>query len=96
MTIQTTYSQARANLATLLDRVTHDREVIVIQRRGEEDVAMISADELTSLMETAYLLQSPRNAERLLTALTRALKNEGDPLSTSDLRREIGLDQDAT
>ena len=95
MTIQTTYSQARANLASLLDRVTHDREVIVIQRRGEEDVAMISADELTSLMETAYLLQSPKNAERLLSALARALKNEGDAQSTADLRREIGLDQGA-
>jgi antitoxin YefM len=96
MTIQTTYSQARANLATLLDRVTHDREVIVIQRRGEEDVAMISADELTSLMETAYLLQSPKNAERLLTALARSLKNEGGPQTINDLRREINLDQDAT
>jgi antitoxin YefM len=94
MTIQTTYSQARANLATLLDRVTHDREVVVIQRRGEEDVAMISADELTSLMETAYLLQSPRNAERLLTALARALKNEGNPQTIDELRREIDFDQD--
>ena len=95
MTIHTTYSQARANLATLLDRVTHDREVIVIQRRGEEDVAMISADELTSLMETAYLLQSPRNAERLLTALARALKKEGAPQSIDELRREFGIDQGA-
>jgi antitoxin YefM len=79
MTVQTTYTQARAGLARLLDQVTHDREVVVIQRRGEEDVAMISATELECLLETAFLLRSPKNAERLLTALGRALKNEGDP-----------------
>jgi antitoxin YefM len=46
MTIQTTYSQARASLAKLMDQVTKDRELVVIQRRGKEDVAMISALEL--------------------------------------------------
>ena len=74
MTIHTTYTQARAGLAKLLDQVTHNREVVVIQRRGEDDVAMIDASELESLMETAYLLRSPANAERLLSALGRALK----------------------
>ncbi len=67
----------RANLASLLDRVTHDREVVVVQHRGEEGVALISAAELSSLMEIAYLLRSPRNAGRLLSALGRALKGEG-------------------
>ncbi|BCY17368.1 MAG: type II toxin-antitoxin system prevent-host-death family antitoxin [Chloroflexi bacterium] len=92
MTIQTTYTQARAGLAKLLDQVTHDREVVMIQRRGEEEVAMIAASELASLTETAYLLRSPANAERLLTALGRALKNETPPLSVEDLRRETGID----
>jgi len=92
MTIQTTYTQARDGLAGLLDQVTHNREVVVIRRRGEEDVALISAAELESLTETAYLLRSPANAERLLSALGRALKNEGKPLSTDELRREVGLE----
>lgn len=92
MTIQTTYTQARASLAKLLDQVTHDREVVLIQRRGEEEVAMIAASELQSLTETAYLLRSPANAERLLAALGRALKNELDPKSLDDLRREIKLE----
>jgi antitoxin YefM len=92
MTIQTTYTQARASLAKLLDQVTHNREVVVIQRRGEEEVAMIAASELESLMETAYLLRSPANAERLLTALGRALKDEGEPRSIEDLRGEVGLE----
>jgi antitoxin YefM len=92
MTIEFTYSSAREQLATLLDRVTKDREVVIIQRRGAEDVAMIAADELASLTETAYLLRSPQNAERILSALARALKNEGKPQNIDDLRREVGLE----
>jgi antitoxin YefM len=92
MTIQTTYTQARAELAKLLDQVTHNREVVVIQRRGEEEVALIAASELESLMETAYLLRSPANAERLLAALGRALKNEVQPLTVEELRREVGIE----
>jgi len=92
MTIQTTYTQARDGFAKLLDQVTHDREIVVIQRRGEEEVAMIAASELESLLETAYLLRSPANAERLLSALGRALKNEGDVQTSAALRREVGLE----
>ncbi len=89
MTIHTTYTQTRASLAKLLDKVVHDREIVIIQRRGEEEVAMIAASELSSLMETAYLLRSPANAERLLSALGRALKGGGQPLNVDDLRREV-------
>jgi antitoxin YefM len=92
MTIQTTYTQARDGLAKLLDQVTHNREVVVISRRGEEEVAMIAASELESLMETAYLLRSPANGERLLAALGRALKGEGDLQSIEDLCREVDLE----
>ncbi|MDO9084692.1 MAG: type II toxin-antitoxin system prevent-host-death family antitoxin [Anaerolineaceae bacterium] len=92
MTIQTTYTQARGGLAKLLDQVTHDKEVVVIQRRGEEDVAMIAASELEALLETAYLLRSPANAERLLSALGRALKNENQPQSLESLRHELNLE----
>jgi antitoxin YefM len=92
MTIQTTYTQARDGLAKLLDQVTHNREVVIIQRRGEEEVAMIAASELESLMETAYLLRSPANAGRLLAALGRALKNEGIPQTMEELRNEVNLE----
>ncbi len=93
MTVQFTYTHAREQFATLLDRVTKDREVVIIQRRGNEDVAMIAADELSSLTETAYLLRSPQNAERLLAALGRALKNDGQALNIPDLKNEVGLDE---
>ena len=92
MTIQTTYTQARAGLAKLLDEVTHNREIVIIQRRNEEEVAMIAASELESLTESAYLLRSPANAERLLTTLNRALKEEGNPQSLKEIRGEVGLE----
>jgi antitoxin YefM len=81
MTIETTYTQARANLARLLDRVIADREIIIIERRDKEAVALIAADELSSLLEVAHLLRSPANAQRLLTALARipeARVSDGD------------------
>jgi antitoxin YefM len=93
MAIQTSYTQARAHLATLLDQVSDNREVVIIQRRGAEDVAMIAADELTSLLETVHLLRSPANSERLLTALARVRQREGIPQAIDALRREAGLDE---
>lgn len=93
MTIEFTYTSDYEQFASLLDRVTKDRAVIIIQRRGNQDVAMIAADELARLTESAYLLRSPRNAERLFSALGRALKNEGQSQSTDELRHEVGQDE---
>ncbi len=91
MAIHTTYTDARAKLAELMDRVTADCETVVISRRGHEDVALISAAELSGLIETAHLLSSPKNAERLLAALAEARTQEGEIQSVDDLRREMGL-----
>jgi len=91
MLIETTYTQARANLAMFWDKVTNNREVVIVQRRGAEPIAMIAADELSSLMETAYLLKSPKNADRLFAALARAQQREGVPQLVEELRAEVGL-----
>ena len=77
MPIRITYTEARNTLATLLDEVAENQEVVIITRRGARDVAMISAEELSSLTETAHLLRSPQNARRLLNALNRALVGTG-------------------
>ena len=95
MTIQTTYSKARASLAALCNRAVSDREIILIQRRGHEDVALIAASELSSLLETAHLLRSPANAERLLTALARAQSQLTEPQSIDALQAEVGLGEEA-
>ncbi len=92
MAIHTTYSDARQHLADYWRRVEEDREAVIISRRGHEDVALVAADELAGLLETAHLLRSPANARRLLTALARALDEDGSPSTLDDLRREFGLD----
>lgn len=91
MPVQMTYSEARAKLASLLDRATGDRETIIITRRGRPEAALIAADELASLQETAHLLRSPKNAERLLRALGRAISRAERPRAVDALRQELGL-----
>lgn len=91
MTIQTTYTEARANLARLCQRAAEDRETVIITRRGAPNVALIAADELAGVMETAHLLRSPRNAARLLAALDRALARTEPPGTVDVLREEMGI-----
>ena len=92
MTIETTYSQAREQLKTLMDRAVDDREVVLVRRRSGGAVAMIAADELQSLMETAHLLRSPKNAERLLAALARARAGDVAPTPVDALEKHYGLE----
>ena len=91
MVLKVSYSHARDNLADLWNEVEGSRETAVIQRRGHEDMALIPADELASLRDTAYLLRSPQNAARLLAALTRARRGRTPSKDLATLRKELGL-----
>ena len=91
MSISTTYTAARENLASLCDQVAENKEVVIITRRGAADVALVAADELSSLLETAHLLRSSRNAERLLKALNRAKSRSLKPKAISSLFQELGI-----
>ena len=93
MSVEISYSEARNNLASLLDRVTNDCEVAVIKRRGHEDVALINASELSSLLETDYILRSPKNAKRLMKAIARARKGGGKKITIEELRKEFGAEK---
>ena len=93
MAIETTYTSLRARLASVLDKVVKDQEVVIVRRRGARDVALVPADELAGLMETAHLLRSPKNAKRLLTALRRANRRNVKPESVAQLRRDLGLER---
>ncbi len=94
MIIHTTYSKARANLAKLCNQVAENREIVLINRRNAENVALIAFSELSSLLETAHLLRSPKNAQRLLTALNRALSRSELPQDIEDFKQEIGLGEE--
>lgn len=92
MAINFTYTQARANLAKLLDEVANNKEIVVINRRNAENVAMISESELSGLLETAHLLRSPKNARRLLTALLEMDDRDELPQTVNELKTQYGID----
>lgn len=92
MSITLTYTQARARLAELLDEVSLNKEIVIIKRKKAENVALISESELSSLLETAHLLRSPRNSKRLLSALLRVQKNGRKPQTLDNLKKEFGLE----
>jgi antitoxin YefM len=78
----------------LLDAVAENREQVIIHRRDGEDVALIAADELRGLIETAHLLRSPKNAQRLMQALRRAQGGKGRSEPLAKLRSDLGLDNE--
>ena len=72
-----TYSAARANLATTMNRVCNDHEALIITRNGEQSVVMLSLEDFQALEETAYLLRNPANAKRLLAAVEQLSAGKG-------------------
>lgn len=72
-----TYSTLRANLASAMDRVCDDHEVLIITRNGDQGVVMLSLEDYKTLEETAYLLRTPTNAKRLLSAATQLNADQG-------------------
>jgi antitoxin YefM len=72
-----TYTEARENLAETIIRVCRDHDPVIITRKREDSVVMISLADYDSLTETAYLLKSPKNAKRLLASLGELEKGKG-------------------
>ncbi len=72
-----TYTAARANLATTMNRVCEDHEPLIITRNSEQSVVMMSLEDYKALEETAYLLRSPKNAQRLLASIAQFAAGEG-------------------
>jgi antitoxin YefM len=64
-----TYTAARENLASTMDKVCDDREPVIITRNRDQAVVMISLEDFKALDETAHLMRSPANAQRLLSAI---------------------------
>jgi antitoxin YefM len=82
----------RENLASILDEVVDQQEVVIVRRKSARDVALIPASELAGLIETAHLLRSPRNARRLMTALRRAEKGKVSASTVQELKRETSFE----
>ena len=65
-----TYSFARANLASTMNRVCNDHEALIITRNSDQSVVMLSLEDYNALTETTYLLRNPANTKRLLSAIS--------------------------
>ena len=72
-----TTSEARRELFGLIERVNQDRtEIEILSKHGS--AVLMSKDEYDSLVETSYLLRSPKNAARLLSAMTQAQNGQAE------------------
>ena len=72
-----TYSEARAKLADTITRVCDDHNPVIITKKSDMAVVMISLDDYEAMEETAYLLRSPKNAQRLLESIRELEAGEG-------------------
>ena len=71
------YSAARANLASTMDRVCNDHDALIITRNGDQSVVMLSLEDFQAMEETAYLLRNPANAKRLMSAVVQLNAGRG-------------------
>ena len=72
-----TYTTARANLASTMNRVCEDHEPLIITRNGDQSVVMLSLEDYQALEETSYLLRNPANARRVLSAVAQLNAGKG-------------------
>ncbi len=87
----TTPTEARNSFFKLLDQVAENHQVLLINRRDGENVALISESDLTSLVETVYLLRSPANGRRLLDAIASSKEGKIKPQTIEELKRELEI-----
>ncbi len=91
MSNKTNYTEACNNFEKIYEQVINTREPVVVNREGAESVSVIPTAELNSIIETAYLFQSPENAARLLDALQRVKAKTNMPQTIDELRKEFLL-----
>ena len=94
MSTEITYTDAEANLENLCDRAVEIGEIIVINRPNGKNAVLISEAELESLLETLYLLRSPANSTRLLTALKRAKARVVQPQTLDEICKKFGINEE--
>jgi len=70
------YTAARENLASTMDKVCQDHDPVIITRNRNQAVVMMSLEDYSSWEETAYLMRSPANARRLAESIEQIEKGK--------------------
>ncbi len=63
------YTDFRTHLKSNLDKVSNDKETVIVARNNNNNVVLISLDEYNSFNETIYLMKSANNRERLIDSI---------------------------
>lgn len=87
-------NEAYNDFFKLLETIEESRQVYIVNRDNAENVALIAESDLTSLLETVYLLRSPKNAIRLIEAIKESKTGKIKPQSIEDLKQELGIELD--
>jgi antitoxin YefM len=82
-------TEVRKHFFELLEKVTSNRQLVVVKRKDKENVMLIAESELSSLMETVYLLKSPQNAQHLLAAIERSKARDEQSLEPKTTEQAI-------
>jgi antitoxin YefM len=72
-----TYTNARQNLAKTMERVCQDHSPVIVTRKKNDSVVIMSLEDYKALEETAYLLRSPKNMRRLIESISQLENEEG-------------------
>jgi antitoxin YefM len=72
-----TYTNARQNLAKTMEKVCQDHSPVIITRKKNDSVVIMSLEDYTALEETAFLLRSPKNTRRLIESIVQLAEGKG-------------------
>jgi len=71
------YTAARQNLAKTMEKVCKDHAPVIITRKTNDSVVVMSLEDYEALAETAYLLRSPKNTRRLIESVAQLEEGQG-------------------
>jgi len=87
------YSEVRKKLKSAFDKVCQEHVYLLVERRNGDNVVLISQEDFRGLEETAYLLRSPKNAQRLLESLNRSDSSAFQIFANTDqLKDALGIE----
>ena len=83
------YSRLRANLANVMDRVVNDHDAVIVTRKSEPGVVILSLEDFEAMQETTYLMRSPANAKALMESISQLENGKTKSFTTTELKEKF-------